>query len=138
MITIDGIKYRASWVAKSLTQTADIINGEGSGRLQGSYKMYLEYLGTFINHSGQLHRDADCTDEEWSNLFITLANPKNKHKMSFPFGVNQTITQEIYIAKISRALLFSKEKNSWETIYSVEVPSISAAWFPNGSIKGLI
>lgn len=136
MITIDGINYNASWVQK-MTQTADIINGEGSGRLQGSYKMYLEYLGTFFNHTGQLHRDRACTDEEWDSLYLVLANPINKHVMPFPFGVDKLLTQEVYISKISRALLLNKETNRWEEVYNVELPSISAAWTPNGAIKGL-
>lgn len=136
MITIDGINYNASWVQK-MTQTADIINGESSGRLQGTYKMYLEYLGTFFNHAGQLHRDRACTDEEWDNLYLVLSNPINKHVMPFPFGVDKILTQEVYISKVSRALLLNKDTNKWEDVYNIELPSISAAWTPRGTIKGL-
>lgn len=137
MITIDGVNYKASWVKESLEQTADIINGKGSGRLQGSYNMYLEYLGTFFNHKAQLRRENNCTDAEWANLFLVLANPINEHTISFPFGVDKKITQKVYIAKISRKLIFDEDKHEWSRVYDVEFPAKIAGWRPNGSIRGL-
>ena len=137
MITIDGVNYKASWVKNSLEQTANIINGQGSGRLQGSYSMYLEYLGTFFNHKAQIRRDHNCTDTEWSNLFLVLANPVNEHTISFPFGVNQKMVQKIYIAKVSRKLVFDGESHGWSKVYDVEFPAKTAGWRPNGSIKGV-
>lgn len=136
MITIDGLKHKATW-SQGLEQTADILNGENSGRLQATGKMHLEYIGTYLNHKGDLHRDADCTDEEWDALFRTLSNPVNKHKGSFPFGKNQVLEQEVYISQVKRDLKYIKETNVWSNIYSVTFTAISPAWLPNGSIKGL-
>lgn len=136
MITIDGVKYKATWL-QGLEQTADIMNGDKSGRLQGSGKMYLEYLGTYFNHKGDLRRDTDCSDEEWDKLFLTLANPVNKHTGSFPFGVNQVLTQEVYISQVVRKLRFIKETNVWSKVYAVTFTAVPPAWYPNGTIKGL-
>lgn len=136
MINIDGVEHKATWL-KGLEQTADILNGEKSGRLQGSHNMYLEYVGTFFNHKGVVRRDADCTEKEWDRLFLVLSNPVNKHIVVFPFGVDQVLTQEIYISQAKRALLYIKETNGWENVISVTFTAMAPAWRPNGSIKGL-
>ena len=136
MITIDGKNYKATWL-KDLEQTADILNGEKSGRLQGSHQMYLEYVGTFFNHKGELRRDANCTEAEWNELFLKLCNPVNKHTVSFPFGENQELTQEIYISSLTRKLKFMDDTNRWERVYSVSFVAIGPAWHPNGVIRGL-
>lgn len=136
MITIDGIEYNADWVFGTFVQTADIINGDGSGRLQGSKKMYLEYVGTFFNHSGQIHKSSGCTDEEWNNLYRVLSNPKNNHTIIFPFD-DGTIEQEVYIASISRKpRRISESKNLWETVYEVTLPAVSAAWMVDQQLGG--
>lgn len=136
MITIDGKTYKATWLI-GFTQTADILNGEGSARLQGTGKMYLEYLGTFFNHKGELHKDANCSDNEWNELYLLLANPVNKHTGEFPFGVNQTLTQEVYISQVVRGLKLIKETNKWDNVISVTFTAISPAWIPDGEIKGV-
>lgn len=139
MITIDGISYNVNWV-QGLQQSADILNGEGTGRLQGTGEMYLEYVGTFFNHKGTLVKDSKCTEEEWDNLFRVLANPINDHTVSFPFGANQELTQEIYISSIVRTLKLIKEtnKNKWANVYEVSFVAKRAGWLPNGAIEGLI
>lgn len=138
MIEIDGVKYNATW-SKGMTQTADIINGEGSGRLQGTNAMYLEYSGTFFNHSGELHRDRICTDEEWANLFLVLANPINKHKFKFAFGEGKIIEQDVYISQVIRTLskVDRDGENKWEPVYKLTLPAVNMAWVPNGNIKGV-
>ena len=113
MIKIDGIFYNVEWVRKSLKLTADILNGENSGRLQGTGDMYLDYVGTFLNYTGQIHRSANCTDAEWNNLFLVLANPVNKHTVVFPFG-NQKMGQDIYISKVERTLIKVDEDGNGE------------------------
>lgn len=136
MITIDGVEYKATWL-QGFEQTADILNGENSGRLQATGKMHLEYIGTYFNHKGDLRRDADCSDDEWEALFQVLARPVNKHTGIFPFGVNQVLEQEVYISQVVRRLVFIKETNRWEKVYSVTFTAISPAWLPGGNIKGL-
>ena len=137
MITIDGKTYKATWL-QDLQLNTEILNGENSGRLQGSAKMYLEYIGTFFNYTGELKRDGDCTDEEWHELFLTLSNPVNKHIGEFPFGTNQVLEQEVYIANLSMPLRkIDKERNIWDKVISVSFTAISPAWLPSGSIKGL-
>lgn len=135
MIEIDGIKFNAEWVANSLQQTADIINGDGSGRLQGSKSMYLEYVGTFFNHVGQIHRSKNCTNEEWNSLFRTLCNPRNKHVMSFPFD-DGILKQEVYIAKIVRKLIQIPNTNKWEPVYELTLPAVNAAWLVDKRLGG--
>lgn len=136
MINIDGVEHKATWL-KGLEQTADILNGEKSGRLQGSHNMYLEYVATFFNHKGIIRRDTACTEKEWDDLFLVLANPINRHSVAFPFGVNQTLIQEIYISQAKRALLYIKETNKWENVISVTFTAMAPAWCPNGVIRGL-
>lgn len=139
MITIDGTQYRATWL-QDLQLTAEILNGENSGRLQGSAKMHLEYIGTFFNYTGDLKRDGNCTDEEWHNLFLTLVNPINKHTVSFPFGTNQELEQEVYIANVAETLRkidADTNRNIWDKIYSVSFTAIAPAWLPNGQLEGV-
>lgn len=138
MIEIDGKRFNASWVS-GLTQTADIINGEGSGRLQGTNAMYLEYSGTFFNHSGELHRDPKCTDAEWHELFLVLSNPINKHTFKFPFGKNGNIVQDVYISQVVNTLKRIKVdgQNVWARVYKLTLPAVNMAWLPNGNIKGV-
>lgn len=141
MITIDGQAYKATWL-QGLEQTADILNGENSGRLQGSGKMHLEYIGTFFNHKGKLLRDANCTDTEWHALFLTLANPVNKHVCSFPFEEDRALEQEIYISQVKRIprhieIINGKEYVYWNRVLDVTFTAISPAWLPNGTIKGI-
>lgn len=137
MITIDDKTYKATWL-QDLQLNTEILNGENSGRLQGSAKMHLEYIGTFFNYKGDLKRDGDCTDEDWHELFLTLSNPVNKHKGEFPFGVNQVLEQEVYISSLSMPLRkIDKERNIWDKVISVSFTSISPAWLPDGKIKGV-
>lgn len=136
MITIDGQTYKATWL-KGLEQSADILNGESSGRLQGSAKMHLEYKGTFFNHKGELRRDANCTNKEWDNLFLVLASPINKHIGSFPFGENQVLTQEVYISQVVRRWRYISEINKSEPVYAVTFTAVSPAWLAGGTIKGV-
>lgn len=135
MIEIDGIKYNVDWVAGTLKQTADIINGDGSGRLQGTKEMYLEYVGTFFNHTGQIHRSKNCTDAEWNALYRVLANPKNSHTMSFPFDDGE-ITQKVYIASIVRTLRKVPDTNRWEYVYDVTLPAMKSLWLADNSLGG--
>ena len=141
MIKIDGIEYKADWVTGSLEQTADIINGDNSGRLQGTKSMYLEYVGTFFNTSAQIHRSADCTDAEWDNLYLTLANPINNHTVVLPFGQGSLET-EIYISKIKRKYISkNKGRKLWEKVYDVTFTVVDSQWLAgddniNGYFEG--
>lgn len=138
MITIDGKTYKATWL-QDLQLNAEILNGENSGRLQGSAKMHLEYIGTFFNYAGELKRDADCSDEEWFDLFLLLSDPINKHTVQFPFGVNKILEQEVYPAGTKMVLRkIDEERNIWDKVISVSFIPIAPSWLPNGSIRGLI
>ncbi len=140
MIKIDGIFYNGEWVRKSLKQTADILNGENSGRLQGTGDMYLDFVGTFFNHTGQIHRSANCTDAEWNNLFLVLANPMNKHTVVFPFGT-QKMVQDIYISKVERTLIKVDEDENgekWDKAYEITFTAMNSGWRPGYELQGLI
>lgn len=136
MINIDGRNFNADYVTKEFKQTADIINGDNSGRLQGNKDMYIEYVGTFFNHAAKIHRSKNCSDGEWDDLFNTLANPINKHTVSFPFGQN-ILTQQVYISKVERVLIEDKETKKWASAYDVTFTAMYSQWLAGQNIKGL-
>lgn len=108
MIIIDNVEYKANWVEGSLKRKAEIINGDASGRLQGTKAMYLDYVGTFYNYSGDLRRAKDCTDAEWEEIFIILSNPINNHTISVPFG-SVNMSNEFYISSAESKVIKAKE-----------------------------
>ena len=134
MIKIDGEKYNVEWISDSLEQTAEILNGENSGRLQGTYEMYLQYGATFLNHKGEILKTSKCSWDEWNEVFRVLMNPKNDHTIVFPFQ-NGEIELNVYIAKISRKLKFIKETNQWGKTYDVSFVSMSPCWVVNKNLK---
>ncbi|MCI8332859.1 MAG: hypothetical protein HFE78_08560 [Clostridiales bacterium] len=136
MIQIDKWKYPASWVTNGFEQTADILNGDDSGRLQGTKDMYLEYIGTFFNCSGTLHRDAGCTDAQWDELFRLLSDPENRHTIYQPFDQG-TLVSDMYISKVTRKLIESKNgRNKWEPQLAVQFVSISSQWLAYDQLGG--
>ena len=136
VITIDGIEYNAEWVTNTLEQTADVINGDNSGRLQGNKSMFLDYVGTFFNHTGQIRRGRSCTDAEWDKLYLTLANPINDHTIILPFGQGN-ITIKIYISQVKRKLIkVMEERSVWSKVYDVTLTAMDAQWLAGGKIKG--
>ena len=124
MIIIDKVEYKANWIESSLKRKAEIINGDASGRLQGTKAMYLDYVGTFYNYVGDLRRAKDCSDAEWEALFIALSNPINNHTITLPFG-NGTISNEFYISSVESKLITSERgHNEWDKVYSVTFTSM--------------
>lgn len=124
--------HKAEWIENSLQRKAEIINGDASGRLQSTKAMFLDYVGTFYNYTGELRREKDCTDEEWEALFKVLTNPINDHTITVPFG-GTTLTSRFYISSVDSKLITKKggtdqtEKvyNEWERIYKVAFTSMS-------------
>lgn len=139
MIEIDGVKYNnVNWKANSFELTADIINGDESGRLQGTKSMYLDYIGTFFNSSGEIVRRPECSDTEWDNLFKVLSNPVNKHTVKIPF-LQGYLTTEIYISQVKSKLVNQKfEKNKWNTTYQVTFTAMESQWLAGNEIQGYI
>lgn len=137
MITIDDVRYNAEWVSNTLEQTADIINGDNSGRMQGSKSMFLDYVGTFFNHTGQIHRGSSCSDEEWDRLYLALANPINDHTVTVPFGQKE-ITSKIYISQIKRKLIKrTEDRTVWGKVYDVTLTAVESQWLAGGNIRGV-
>ena len=149
MVMIDGVNRKVEWVKSSLTVEANIMNGENSGRMQGSWSMYLDYVGTYFPYKGQLRRTADCSDEEFYNIFLLLARPNNKHTIIFPFGTRQ-LQQEVYISKVAWKLIDYNPKNdenlgttvrrgyNWEKVLDVEFSPIHSQWKAGGSLRGVL
>lgn len=136
MIEIDGKKYKAEWKSNSFEVTADIINGDESGRLQGTKTMYLDYVGTFFNSSGEIVRNLNCSDTEWDNLFKVLANPKNKHTVKIPF-LQGYLETSIYISQVKAKLINQKfDRNKWNPSYSVTFTAIKSQWLAGKSLSG--
>ena len=137
MIEIDGTQYKADWKTNGGYEiTADIINGDESGRLQNSKKMYLDYIGTFFNVSGDIVRNPHCSDEEWDSLYLKLSNPKNSHTVKIPFQQGFLETQ-IYISQVKAKLINQKNnRNKWDSTYSVTFTAIESQWLVGKSIQG--
>lgn len=135
MITIDNVNYNASWSMKGYKQTADILNGDQSGRLQGTKSMYLQYVGTFFNSIGTIRRERNCTDTEWNSLFRVLSNPENDHTVKIPFDDGYMIT-EIYVSKCERTLLSEKPKRVWSKTYEVTFTAMDSQWLAGGTLQG--
>ena len=138
MIEIDGVVYNAEWKSNSFEISADIINGDESGRLQGSKDMYLDYVGTFFNSNGEIVRKTECSDKEWGDLFKALANPINTHTVKIPFlqGYLQT---NIYISQVKSKLVNQKyQKNKWSGFYSVTFTAMESHWLAGDEIRGYI
>lgn len=136
MVIIDGVTFNAEWKSDSFEVTADIINGDESGRLQGNKDMYLDYVGTFFNSGGEIVRKRECTDEEWSNLFLTLSNPINNHTVIIPFlqGYLQT---EVYISQVKSKLKNRMlGRNKWSSSYSVTYTAMESQWLAGRELQG--
>ncbi len=137
MIVIDNIAYNAEWVINTLKQTADIINGDNSGRLQGDKSMYLDYVGTFFNHTGQIRRCKNCSNEEWDNLFLHLSNPINDHSIILPFGQGK-ISTRIYISKVERTLIkIDGTSHIWSKVYDITLTAMESQWLAGSDIEGV-
>lgn len=146
-MVIDSVNRKCEWVKNSLTLTADIVNGDNSGRLQGNKSMYLDYVGTFFNYKGQICRTKDCSDAEWDEIFKLLANPINRHTIPFPFG-KKNLTQEVYISQVNWKLIDKPDDDEqvgstiirgyrWEKVLEVQFVAINSQWLAGGSISGL-
>lgn len=136
MIIIDNTRYHASWVSGDFEQTADILNGDDSGRLQGTKEMYLEYIGTFFNCKGTLHRDKDCTDAQWDELYRALANPVNRHTIRQPFDQG-VLVSDMYISKAARTLIktdLENKKHKWSSTVNVQFTAISSKWLADDNL----
>ena len=138
VIEIDGVIYNADWKSNSFELTADIINGDESGRLQGSKDMYLDYVGTFFNSGGEIVRKQNCSDEEWGNLFTVLSNPINNHTVKIPF-LQGYLETEIYISQVKTKLVNQKFlKNKWSSSYSATFTAVESQWLAGGELQGYI
>lgn len=136
MIVIDGRTFHAEWKSDSYEITADIINGDNSGRLQGNKDMFLDYVGTFFNTTGEIIRGKNCTEREWYELFYALCNPKNKHTVKIPF-MQGYLTTEIYISQIKLKLINQlNQKNKWSNSISVTYTAMKSQWLAGGKIQG--
>lgn len=138
VIVIDGVSYNAEWKSNSFELTADIINGDESGRLQGDKDMYLDYVGTFFNSSGEILKSPNTSNEEWDELFKTLTNPINNHIVKIPF-LQGYLETEIYISQLKTKLVRQKfNENKWASSYSVTFTSMNSQWLAGREIQGYI
>ena len=136
MINIDNVEHKVNW-ANDFMRKFEIMNGNNSGRLQGNATMYLEYLGTFFNFEGTAIQDRSCTQEEWDNFVLTLANPINKHTVTVPFNQN-SMTWEFYVSSGEQGLkLIRGTTNFWARTIKVSLVAISPQWLAGGELQGL-
>ncbi len=138
MIYIDEIGYNAEWEANSFEQSADILNGENTGRFQNTGDMFLDPIGTFFNNTGVIIRGRECSDTEWDSLFRVLSNPIGEHSVRVPFDQGYLQTQ-IYVSQAKRKLIKRlNEKNKWSTSYQVTFTAMSSQWLAGGNLTGYI
>lgn len=136
MIRIDNVEYKANWL-KGLKPKFEIINGDNSGRLQGNKDMYLEYVGTFFNFEGTLIQAHDCTNREWDELLMVLANPINDHTITVPFNQG-TMTWQFYISSGERDLIkITEDGNRWAKTIKVTLTAMRAQWLAGSTIQGV-
>ena len=138
MFRIDKSYFNAELVANGgLVQTADILDGENSGRTQNTGRMYLDYLGTFFNHKIQLRRGVNCTDAEWNQLFLKLADPIHEHNIDVPFGAG-ILTLDMYVSQVQRTLVEVKfgNINVWERVIEFTATAMESNWLAGGSLQG--
>lgn len=135
MISIDGVSYNVNWVKNTLKRKAEIINGDNSGRLQGTKSMYLDYVGTFFNFSGQIIRGKGMTNAQWDSFFLLLSNPLNNHNVTLPFGQG-TLTSEIYISSLEQTLIYQREENKWSSVIDVAFVTMDSQWLAGGTLQG--
>ena len=136
MIRIDNVEYKASFT-EDLKRKFEIINGDSSGRLQGNKDMYLEYVGTFFNFEGTIRRDNDCSDEEWDNFLMILANPINDHTVTVPFN-QSTMTWQFYVSSGEQQHIPSSfENNKWANKIKVTLTAMRAQWLAGSTIQGV-
>ena len=132
---IDGKRYNAEFL-RPLTLTNEILNGENSGRLQGTGEMYLEHIGTFPNYSGTIYRGHDCSQDEWIELiFNVLSNPKNDHEIEVPYA-NGYLTARFYISTVKSDFIIARPSNDWGKKIDVKLTPMNAAWLHGKSLTG--
>lgn len=136
MIKIDNIEYKANW-ADDFKRKFEIINGDNSGRLQGNKDMYLEYVGTFFNFEGTIIQGKNCTNDEWDELLMVLANPINDHTVTIPFN-QSTMTWQFYISSGEQGLIkVTDDGNRWARTIQVTLTSMYAQWLAGSDIQGV-
>lgn len=137
MIIIDNIEYKnVNWARDGLEQTADILNGDNSGRFQNTGDMFLDPIGTFFNNSGTILRGPKCSDEEWDNLFMVLSDPLGEHLVSVPFNQGY-LTTTIYISQAKRKLIAQVNKrNKWAGSYAVTFTAMESQWRAGEELQG--
>lgn len=94
------------WEANTLSQTAQIMNGEASGRFELSGDMYITYDSAFYTYKGVIVKGKNCSVGTWDNFFNIISSPYNDHYVSMPWSNND---EYIYISKVERKLI--KRKN---------------------------
>lgn len=140
MINIDDTNYNADWEFEGFEQTADILSGSNSGRLQGTGSMHIEPIGTFFNSNGPIVRSSACTDIEWNSLYRVLSNPLNTHTVKIPFD-DGYLTTEVYISQAKRKLISAVKINGtyhfvWDNSYDVTFTSVDSQWLAGGALQG--
>lgn len=137
-IKIDNISFPAEWVKNSFTLSAEIMNGEKSGRKQNR-NMFLQYLGTFYNFSGTVVKQKRCTNTQWEMLFTLLSNYHNVHNIEVPFAQGY-MKCDVYISSIKRnyANNIKRWKKTFDVQFTVMISQAKAKDFINtGRIDSL-
>lgn len=116
------------WKKNSVVQSAEIMNGSGSGRIDLTGDMVIEPDSVFLNYTGTILRGKNCSPYEWDKIFAVLTSPINDHYICFPQQTEYSNLQQflanssyIYISSAERKLIkrnttrFYSSSQNWAT-----------------------
>ena len=102
IFTIDGRSFNVR--VMSLKRSFEVLDGENTGRTIADGSMFRDVIGTFYNYEMEL----DCSKAsptEYDALWNILSSPQDKHSVTFPYGRDGVLTQDMYVSSGSDTLL---------------------------------
>jgi hypothetical protein len=137
-MVIDGRNFNVEW-SSDLKVQFEILNGSNTGRLQQTGDMYLDYIGTFYNFSGEVIKLPSCTEEEWDEFIEYISNPINAHKVKVPFKQGYMLW-DFYVS--SGEVGIKKIQKDGKVIKTKTIPlnlvAMKSQWLAGQELKGYV
>ena len=108
---VDGRAYKVQ--VKTIKRHGVVTDGKNAGRLDVSYEMDREGIGTFYNYDMELKTE-DLNFEEYDELYEILTDPdKEFHTVKLPYAQGY-LTFEAYTTQVDDELdLMTEDNNLW-------------------------
>ena len=108
---VDGRAYKVQ--VKTIKRHGVVTDGKNAGRLDVSYEMDREVIGTFYNYDMELKTE-DLNFEEYDELYEILTDPdKEFHTVKLPYS-QVYLTFEAYTTQVVDELdLMTEDNNLW-------------------------